>query len=111
MNRQLTFASSICLSLWLLLLVSACASSFQDVKVTNVPVTVFKPGTQDVDADVVFEAVAQRIRKTLPNAYFQGMVFSGRCQDLPRLQGELVLTFVQVKVAIPRRQVVLATAS
>lgn len=111
MNRRLTFASTICLCLWLSLVLAACTSRFQEIKVTNVPVTVFKPGTQDVDVSVVLESVTQRVRETLPGAYFQGVVFSGRCPDLPRLQGKLILTFVQVQVAIPRQQVVLATAS
>jgi len=111
MNRRLAFASNVCLCLWLSLLLFACTSRFQDVEMTNVPVNVFEPGTQEVDVDTVLETVAQRIHETLPEACFQGMVFSGRCQDLPRLQGKLVLVFVQVQVGIPKRQIVRATAS
>ncbi|MGC8880553.1 MAG: hypothetical protein ACP5R2_15170 [Anaerolineae bacterium] len=113
MNRQLTLISNICGGLCLLLLLSACTYSFQfqDVKVTDVPIDVLKPGTQEVNVDVVFETVTQRVHETLPKAYFQGMVFSGRCQDLPHLQGKLVLVFRQVRMAIPRQQVVRATAS
>jgi len=112
-NRQLALISNIGRGLCLLLLLSACTSSFQDVKVTDVPITVFEPGTQEeeVDVGVVFEAVTQRIHETLPEAYFQGMVFSGRCQDLPRLHGKLVLVFAHVQAGVPRQQVVKVTAS
>ena len=111
MNRRLAFASNVYLCLWLSLLLFACTSRFQEVKVTNVPVTVFKPGTQNVDVSVVLEDVTQRVHEMLPGAYFQGMVFSGKCQDLSRLHGKLVLVFVQVQAAIPKRQVVRASAS
>lgn len=78
---------------------------------TDVPVTVFEPGTQDVDLDTILEAAAQRIHEILPGAHFQSLVFSGRCQDLPHLRGKLVLIFVQVQAAIPRQRVVRATAT
>lgn len=111
MNRQLTLISSIYGGLCLLLLLSACTYNFQDVKMTDVPIDVLRPGIQEVDVDAVFETVTQRVHETLPKAYFQGMVFSGRCQNLPRLQGKLVFVFAQVRMGIPGRQVVRATAS
>ena len=113
MNRQLTLVSNICGAVYLLLLLSACTYGFQfqDIKVTDVPINVLKPGTQEVNLDVVFTTVTQKVHETLPKAYFQGMVFSGKCQDLPRLQGKLVLVFTQVRTAIPKQQVVRATAS
>lgn len=113
MSRPLTLVSNICGGVCLLLLLSACTYGFQfqDVKVTDVPINVLNPGTQEVNVDVVFATVTQRVHETLPKAYFQGMVFSGRCQDLPRLQGKLILVFTQVRTAIPRQQVVRATAS
>jgi hypothetical protein len=38
------------------------------------------------DTDVVSENVTKKLGEMLPGAY-QGMVFSGKCQDLPKLQG------------------------
>lgn len=111
MNIRWVVAFQICVSLCLLSLLSACTSKFPDTKETGIPITVAKPGTQDIDVDVVFENAVQIVQSTLPGAYFRGMVFSGRCQDLPRLQGRLILVFERVQIAIPRRQVVLATAS
>lgn len=99
------------LGLCLLLVLTSCTSRFQDTKVTNMPVAVSKPGTQEVDLDVLYSAVTQKVHETLPEAYFQGLVFSARCQDLPRLQGKLVLIFAQVRAAILGQQVVRATAS
>jgi len=112
-NRQLPLVSNICGGVCLLLLLSACTYGFQfqDIKVTDVPINVLKPGTQEVNLDVVFTTVTQKVHETLPKAYFQGMVFSGRCQALSKLQGKLVLIFAQVQVGIPRRQVVRATAT
>lgn len=98
------------LGLTILFLLSACTANFQDVSMTNVPVTTFRAGKVGVDTDIVFDNVSQVIREKLPNAYFLGMVFSGKCQNLPGLQGRLILSFVQVRTAIPRQQVVMASA-
>lgn len=100
-----------CVSLCLILLLSACATSFQETTVTNIPVAVSKQGTQGVNLDVIRDVAEQRVRSTLSGAYFQGMVFSGKCQDLPQLQGKVVLIFAQVRPAIPGQQVVRAFAS
>lgn len=78
---------------------------------TDVPVTIFKPGTQDIDVQIALDTVQDRVQRMLPGAYFNLMVFSGKCQDFPQLRGKLVLVFVQVSPAIPRPRVVKAVAS
>jgi len=97
------------MSLCFLLVLSACTYGFQDIKVTGIPADVFEPGTQEFDIDILFETALQEVRKVLSGAYFQGMIFSGRCQDLPRLRGKLIFVFAQVRPAIPRQQVIRAT--
>jgi hypothetical protein len=110
MNQRIS-RCSVRWGLCLVLFLSACAPAFQEVRVADVPVKVYKPGTQDVDIDIVWESVTKKLGEMLPGAYFQGMVFSGKCQDLLKLQGKLVLVFAQVRPAIPQQRVVRATIS
>jgi hypothetical protein len=79
--------------------------------VTDVPVAVFRENTLSVDIDIVFEAVTPYINKRLPEASFRGLIFSGKCQDLPQLRGTLVMVFVEKKNNLLGSQVTEATAS
>jgi len=107
--NEASYDLSIWIGLCLLLVLSACTYSPQDIKVTNVPFNVFESSTQEVDIDTIFETATQEVHKVLPGAYFQGMIFSGECHDLPRFRGKLIFVFAQVRPAIPRRQVMRAT--
>lgn len=100
MNRQL------CSSLCLFVLLTACAPKFQDAKVANIPVNIVRPGMQNIDLDIALDVARQSIRETLPAANFRGMVFSGKCQNLPRLEGKLVLIFEQVRPGLFKQQVI-----
>lgn len=110
MNRSFASALILCFGLCLSLL-TACAPKFPQVKVTDVPVNILNPSTQEVDLDIALEMGTRKIREVLPDAHFRGMVFSGKCQALPRLQGKLVLIFYQVRPALFKHQVVSGDAS
>lgn len=81
------------------------------MEIRSIPIQAFKPGTREVDVDKIFEVAAQEIHKTLPQAALQGMVFSGSCQALPRLDGALIFIFVEERGIILSRQVLRGTAS
>ncbi len=110
MSRQQSFTSVLCFGLCLSLLVTGCAPQFQEVRVADVSVNVSSPGTQDINLDIALKVAGERIRGVLPAAYFRGMVFSGKWQDLPRLRGRLGLTFEQVRPGLFKHQVVRSEA-
>jgi hypothetical protein len=109
MNRNWVYIWILCFGLYLSL--TACAPKFPRVKVTDVPVSILNPSTQEVDLDIAFTIAIQKTQEMLPEAYFGGMVFSGRCQALPRLQGTLVLVFARVRSALFKQQIVSGVTS
>lgn len=70
MNRQRVYTWILCLGLCLSL--SACAPKFQAVKITDIPVDIMNPNTQEVDLDIAFTVATQKIQEILPDAYFWG---------------------------------------
>jgi hypothetical protein len=87
----------------LLTLLFGCAPDFRDVKVTVVPISVSQSGRAEVDLDLVFATVDNEVRKVLPDAYFTGLVFSGKCDRLLALRGKLILTFLQSSGLVMRQ--------
>lgn len=95
----------------LCLLVTACASRFEETRVADIPVKILRTDIQEIDLDMALEAAKGKAREVLPEAYFQRLVFSGKCRDLPRFQGTLVLVFEQVSSTPFKRQVIIGIAS
>jgi hypothetical protein len=85
-------------------------SNFQDFTEEGIPIAVSEPGSERVSLDMIYDKALHEVRETLPGAYYQGMVFSGRCEDLKQLRGQLVLDFLQVRPGI-RQQAIRAIAS
>jgi hypothetical protein len=110
MSRQFACVSILGFGLCLSLL-TACAPKFQESTVTNIPVSILNPSTSEVDLDIALEVARKKIREVLPDAYFGGIIFSGKCQALPRLQGKLVLIFARVRPALFKQQVVSGVVS
>lgn len=99
------------LGLCVLLLLSACTARFQNIESKSIPVSVFRPGTEDVDIDIAFQRATQRVRDILPRAFFQGMVISGKCSRLPKLEGKLIFIYAQIDQTVLVRQVIRGSAS
>lgn len=98
--------------LWMLvLLLALSACKFQETELRELPIEIFQTNAQDVDVDLIVRQVQDRVQETLPNSYLVAFGFSGRCQDLPGLRGEMVLDFVQVKTFFLHRQVLAAFTS
>lgn len=77
---------------------------------TGIPIIVTEPGSEAVNLDLVYDAALAEVTRTLPDAYYSGLVFWSTCRDLAQLHGTVSLTFLQVHPAIPSQQVVLAIA-
>ncbi len=90
--------------LLLFVLIAGC-SRFQESRLTGIPVSVYRPGTSEVDIGLIYEAATEKVHEILPRAYFAGMVFSGKCYGLLSLQGKIVFIFLQTRIGIPRKQV------
>jgi hypothetical protein len=95
---------------WLVLVV-ACSPSFREIQLTDVPVQALDSNTKSVNTDIVLTAVTQKVHETLPSAYYRGMVFAGRCEDLSQLRGKLVLIFLQTQWGFPKQRAFRAVAS
>lgn len=106
--RHLPRVLGVCLLLWAL---AACGSTFRDSKVSDVPIDVSRASIKEVDIDVVLPDVRHEVDRVLPGAFFQGMVFSGTCDDLPALRGRIVLVFGQVSRGLFSDRVLIATAT
>lgn len=87
------------------LLVTACTSRFETIRVTGLPASVSRPGASDVDMDIVFASAQHEVQQVLPDAYPISFTFSGECGGLSQLLGTINLGFVQVRSGILRRQV------
>jgi len=103
-------AFSLLLVLLLLLLLMGCYPEFQTVRLTNVPVKGSGPNSA-VDFDFILDDVQSRVRERLPDAYYRGAAFTGKCQDLPELQGQIIVKYMQVKPSfLLGQQILHATA-
>lgn len=87
------------------LLVTACTSRFNTIRMTGLPASVSRPGTPDVDMDIVLASAQNEVQQVLPNAYLTSFTFSGKCRDLSKLRGTINLGFVQRRSSILGRQV------
>lgn len=102
---------NICGVFYLTLLLVGCNKAFPEVHLTEIPVTVGLPKSQEVDIDIVIQNVTPQVQEILPNAQLGGIVFSGHCEKLPQLQGKIVLSFVGTQFSIPFERIISATAS
>jgi hypothetical protein len=93
-----------------LLMILACRTPMETVKETDLPVESSTSGTQEVDADLAFEAARNHVRERLPEAYFVGMSLVAPCDDLWRLEGTLSFSFLQVRRVLLEEEIIEATA-
>ena len=101
------------LILWcLILLLVSCGSKIQPIVLKNIPIAVSSLNSEEVNLEIVLKSVEEITQERLPGAYFGGLVYSGKCQDLPNKQGRIVIKFIQVNHFFPfTKQFLLATAS
>lgn len=93
------------------LCLAGCAPKFGEVDLTDLPVAVSQPSAQEVDVDVVIENARQKVQEFLPGAYLSFFSFTGKCQNLPELRGQINMNFIQVQPAFPKQRVLMASAS
>lgn len=89
----------------------AGCSTPQEVYLTDVPINVSLPSSKDVDINTVVDNVAPHVQELLPGARLGGIVFTGSCENLPKLRGKIVLDFVRTRFSLPRKRVVSAVVS
>lgn len=89
----------------------ACRAGFEEVDLVGLPAAVSEPTGQEVAVSVVIEGALQQVQLLLPEAYLRSFVFTGKCQDLPELRGQVKPDFVQVKLGLLRRRVTVALVS
>lgn len=93
----------------LLCFLTACVAQFEPVELTEIPVRVSQPGTQDVNVGVVLASAERQVQQLMPGAHLTFFRFSGDCRALPQLHGTIILRFVEVR-GIARSQVLSAYA-
>jgi hypothetical protein len=98
-------------SLFFMVISLAGCSPAQEVYLTDVPINVSLPSSKDVDINTVVDNVAPQVQDLLPGARLGGIVFTGSCENLPKLRGKIVLDFVRTRFSLPRKRVVAAVVS
>ncbi len=93
------------------LLSALAACRFQETDLAGLPIEVSQADTQSVDVGVIVENVQAQVQKVLPGAYLTAFAFTGQCQGLPELHGQVHLQFVRVKSFLFYQQVLVALAS
>jgi hypothetical protein len=90
-----------------------CSGTSRDVTITDLPINLSQPDSEEVDLDLAISNAQAAVRRWLPNAQYRGMVYKGNCQDLPKIRGVIVVGFMQIKDKSFRIQpeVLTATAS
>jgi hypothetical protein len=94
----------------LLLVLSACKFKFQEMELTELPIET-SANAQDVNVDIIVRHTQDQVQEVLPRSYLVAFGFTGQCQELPALRGQMDLEFVQVKSFTFHRQVLVAFAS
>ena len=79
---------------------SACSPPFEPIKQENIPIDVPSNGDTRTDVTALLSNAMKEIRRYLPDAYLTGLVFSGKCTDLPALRGRVILDSVEVGSAL-----------
>lgn len=92
-------------------LLGACTAGPREPMTKSMQLDVHESPSRRVSLDAAYQSAQQQIRVELPNAYFTGMVFSGKCQDLPDLEGKLSMAFLQVRSGLLGREVLQGIAS
>lgn len=108
MRIQLSYSLGLLLLGFLL---TSCLPESQAVNLRNIPIKVSQPDSEEIDIDVVISSAEEEIREKLPDSYFGMLVFTGKCQDLPKLKGRMIVLFKQVKPSLFGQRVLFATAS
>jgi|GEM_PF-2659915 len=89
----------------------ACRTGLEEIELVGIPTTVYDSTSQEIDMRVVVEGARRQAQMLLPEAYLRSFVFTGRCQDLPELLGQVKLDFVQVQSGLLRQRVMIAFVS
>ena len=92
-----------------LLLLTAC--HFQESEMTGKSIDILDPNTQEISIETIIKNSQQEVHAILPRAYLSAFSFTGQCQDLPKLHGQVHMTFVQVRSFLFYQQVVVAFVS
>ena len=106
--RHVLRVLSACLLLWG---VSACSNTFHESEVSGLPINVSRGDSEEVDIDLILHSVVDEVDRVLPGAFFQGMVFSGKCRNLTALRGHVVLVFGKVSRGLLAERVYRASAT
>lgn len=93
------------------LLSASAACSFQETDLTGLPVEISQANAQDVNIDIIVENVQEQVQMVLPEAYLSAFAFTGQCQGLSELHGQVHLEFVQVESFPFYQQVLVALTS
>ena len=108
-NNKVANRSLLCLFLILGLCI-ACTPKTKS-RVVEVPVSILDPETQDVSIERLISSARSETEKMLPGANLTFFTFVGHCDDLPRLEGQVELTFVQASWTLFGKRVSVARVS
>jgi hypothetical protein len=89
----------------------SCRPEFKPVSFEDIPIGVSQLNSDEINLDVVVINVQKKVRERLPDAYFGGLVFTGKCHDLPQLHGRIILLYIQVKQYLLEQEVLYAVAT
>lgn len=89
----------------------SCRPQFQTVYVTEIPVQALDQDPRDINLDSLLESLQASVASKLPDARYRGLVFSGKCKELPTLRGRLIIDFMQAKEFLNGPQILIATFS
>lgn len=95
MNKSHLYVVDLLLGLVLLTGLYGCVSKDVRPEENLVELNIMNTTSNSVDLDLINQDITKRVTSVLPNAYPSGLILSGRCDDIPRLAGNVVFTFVQ----------------
>ena len=99
--------------LCLFLIMGFCVACIAETKshLKDVPVQILDPETQDVSIERLISSAQSETEKVLSGAYLTFFSFVGDCDDLPGLEGQVELSFIQESSTLFGARVLMARVS
>ncbi len=98
-------------AIFALLLLDACAPSFNNIRVDNIPITLSYIEDQKISIESVIEDANTQVQEYVPGAYASDLTFLGNCKSLSGLDGTLNIIFFRAEKGKFYNQIIVGTAS
>jgi hypothetical protein len=78
------------------ILLVGCNKTDVDKVIEDLPITISRNNTEEIDIDIAITNAHNELKKWLPNSIYAGLVYFGKCDQLHELEGKYTIIFKEI---------------